>query len=246
MLVGMAFFVIPVPETQAQSGGAFPYCFNSSTGAVMTQSSNPANPCPAGSTRDSMKPKPKAVCIIKNSATQYTLIAAVNVTTNGECANGATPPVAIPNSVYKLVDNIQQYGGGTNTNVNTNTPTNTRTNTGGGTNTTTPPSVQGTCDKDFHVVGPLCVPNSGFKPDSLVGNATAPGIAIKIIKFMLYFAGIVAVIMAIIGGYQIMTAGGNPTQALNGRKTLTNAIIGLIIVVLSYIIVSAVINFVTK
>ncbi len=52
--------------------------------------------------------------------------------------------------------------------------------------------------------------------------------------------------MAIIGGYQIMTAAGNETRAKDGRKTLTNALIGLAIVLLSYVIIQAVISFVTK
>lgn len=120
---------------------------------------------------------------------------------------------------------------------------------GTGTGTTPKPvtQVRGDCEEGFHKVGPLCVPNSPFTdPDAPVNSPDAGGLAVRLIKILLYFAGIVAVIMAIVGGYQIMTARGNETQATNGRKTLTNAIIGLIIVILSYVIVQAVINFVTK
>jgi hypothetical protein len=129
-----------------------------------------------------------------------------------------------------------------NPNPNPNPNPTPNPNPGGG-NTT---YIQGGCEDNFHEVGPLCVPDSNFNSNSIVGTNTAPGIATRIIRLLLYFAGIVAIIMAIVGGYQVMTAAGNPTQAANGRKTLTNAVIGLVIVILAYLIVSVVINFVSK
>lgn len=117
----------------------------------------------------------------------------------------------------------------------------------GGSSGGTTTQVQGDCEANFHKVGPLCVPNSPFTNSSApINEQTAAGLAIKIIRILLYFAGIVAVIMMIIGGYQVMTAAGNESQATNGRKTLTNAIIGLAIVILSYIIIQALNNFLTK
>lgn len=144
--------------------------------------------------------------------------------------------------------------GGTNTNINTNTGgtnnnSNGTRNPGGNSNgnTSSTPQVQGDCDSGFHKVGPLCVPNSPFSnQDALVNKRDFPSLATTIIKILLYFAGIVAVIFVIIGGYQIMTAQGNASQATNGRKTLTNAIIGLVIIVLAYIIIQAVVAFITK
>jgi hypothetical protein len=67
-----------------------------------------------------------------------------------------------------------------------------------------------------------------------------------LIKYALYFAGIIAVVFAIIGGYQYMTAAGSDEQAGKGRKTLQNALIGLAIVILSYAIISSVTNFLLK
>ena len=54
------------------------------------------------------------------------------------------------------------------------------------------------------------------------------------------------VIMIIIGGYYVMTAQGNDAQATTGKKTLINALIGLAITILAYLIVQVVINFITK
>lgn len=45
------------------------------------------------------------------------------------------------------------------------------------------------------------------------------------------------VIMIIIGGIQYITAAGNEDRAKGGKKTLTAAIIGLIIVILAYAII---------
>lgn len=72
-----------------------------------------------------------------------------------------------------------------------------------------------------------------------VGNVFA-----VIATWALYLAFIVCVIFIIIGAYYYITAGGNDEQAKKGRKTLVNALIGLVLVVLSYLIVQVVYNFI--
>lgn len=64
-----------------------------------------------------------------------------------------------------------------------------------------------------------------------------------VIDWALYLAAITAVIFIIIGGYFYITSAGNSAQATKGRDTLVNALIGLAMVVLSYIIVQIVYNF---
>ena len=56
----------------------------------------------------------------------------------------------------------------------------------------------------------------------------------------------IAVLMLIIGGFLYMTAGGNTEQAQKGQKTVVNALIGIVIVVLSYVVVAAVSNFLAR
>lgn len=68
----------------------------------------------------------------------------------------------------------------------------------------------------------------------------------KIIDWALYLAAIVAVIFIIIGGYYYITARGNDDQAKQGRKTLTNALIGLTLVILSFVIVQVVYKFIVS
>jgi len=65
----------------------------------------------------------------------------------------------------------------------------------------------------------------------------------QIINWALYLSGAIAVIFVIIGGFRYLTAGGNEEQATSGRKSVINALIGLIIIILSYVIVNAVASF---
>lgn len=68
-------------------------------------------------------------------------------------------------------------------------------------------------------------------------------VAKKIIDWALYFSAILAVIFIIYGGFLYITSAGDATQAGKGRTALVNALIGLVIIVLSYMIVQTVYNF---
>ena len=83
-------------------------------------------------------------------------------------------------------------------------------------------------------------------PEGAKRGKTVQEIVKLVIDWALYLAAIIAVIFIIIGGYFYITSAGNPTQAAKGRATLVNALIGLALVVLSYIIVQIVYNFLTN
>lgn len=83
-------------------------------------------------------------------------------------------------------------------------------------------------------------------PQTTIDASSPQGTLKSIINWALYLAGILAVLFVIYGGYQYLTAGGNDAQATAGRKTLTNALIGLAITILAYVIVQIVYNFLTK
>lgn len=59
---------------------------------------------------------------------------------------------------------------------------------------------------------------------------------------ILSVAALIAVAFIIIGGFRYITAGGDEEGAESGKKTLTNAIIGLVIVILSYTIMIVIYN----
>lgn len=73
-------------------------------------------------------------------------------------------------------------------------------------------------------------------------NSVLAVLNFAITEIFLPLVGIIAILFIIIGGFQYVTSRGNEEQAEIAKKTLTNAIIGLIVVVLSYIIVTIVIN----
>ena len=65
-----------------------------------------------------------------------------------------------------------------------------------------------------------------------------------IINWALAIAFIAAVIMLIYGGFLYITSAGNTDNATKGKTAIQNALIGIVIIVLSYIIVQIVYRFV--
>jgi hypothetical protein len=58
----------------------------------------------------------------------------------------------------------------------------------------------------------------------------------RIVSLALGFAGIVLFILLIVGGFKFITSGGDPKALEGAKKTLTYAIGGLIIILVSYLI----------
>ena len=59
-----------------------------------------------------------------------------------------------------------------------------------------------------------------------------------VINWILAFAALIAVLFIVWGGIQYILAAGNTDRAKNARQTILYAVVGLIIIVLSYFIVS--------
>lgn len=70
-------------------------------------------------------------------------------------------------------------------------------------------------------------------------------IFVTIINWALAIAFILAVIFLIYGGFRYILSGGNEESAKSGRTAIFNALVGIIIVVLSYVIVQIVYRFVS-
>lgn len=58
-----------------------------------------------------------------------------------------------------------------------------------------------------------------------------------IISWALTFAGVVAVVLIIYSGIKLITSGGDPKQVEDAKKILTYAILGLILILLSFTII---------
>lgn len=83
---------------------------------------------------------------------------------------------------------------------------------------------------------------SGLFGTGLASSTNLMDLIVGIIYLLLFFAGTIAVLFVVIGGFWYLTSGGNEETAEKGRKTVTNAIIGIIIVVMSYAIIRVIQN----
>ena len=58
----------------------------------------------------------------------------------------------------------------------------------------------------------------------------------KIVKVVIQFLGLIALVIILIGGFQWMTSGGDEEKIKSARRLMTNGVIGMAIVVLAYAI----------
>lgn len=76
----------------------------------------------------------------------------------------------------------------------------------------------------------------GLKPD--VG--TVGGIVTSLVTYIFVFAGFALLLYLIFGGFQLMTAGGDPAKVKAAREFITNAVVGFFIIFVAYWVVQAV------
>ena len=73
-------------------------------------------------------------------------------------------------------------------------------------------------------------------------DTSLPDLATVVIDWILMLAMILAVIYLIVAGIIYITAGGNPDAAKKGQQGIINAIIGIVIISLAYVIAYSVAN----
>jgi len=82
-------------------------------------------------------------------------------------------------------------------------------------------------------------------PNGVLYNGVAPGAEATILVYINIALGLVSVLAVaflIYGGFLYITSGGNEESAERGKKVITNAIIGLVIIIFSFAIVNVVIS----
>ncbi len=90
----------------------------------------------------------------------------------------------------------------------------------------------------------------GIIGDLLTGTFQSPfgpttgltGVIGQAITLAFGVAAIVAVIYLIIGGFSYVTAGGNPEAVEAAKTTIVNAVIGLLVILASYLIVNFILD----
>lgn len=68
----------------------------------------------------------------------------------------------------------------------------------------------------------------------------------RFIEILLYFAGAIAVVFLVIGGFRYVTSAGNEELMEKAKKNITSAVIGIIIIVMAFAIVSIVNTLLTR
>lgn len=111
---------------------------------------------------------------------------------------------------------------------------------------TTVPAGFGTCsDFDKTILG---IPTwykylegeevSGKCKPKIEASADALPIGLAVLEMGLTLGGLVAVVMVFVGGFKYVLSQGEPDKAAGGRKTVVNAMIGLVIIIVSTRVVS--------
>ena len=86
--------------------------------------------------------------------------------------------------------------------------------------------------------GGLTAPSGEGLDPTLKRSENLREFILNIVNFVLSFLGIIAVVIVIYGGFLYVTAAGNEEQAGKGKKAITYAAIGIIIIIASFAIVS--------
>ena len=81
-----------------------------------------------------------------------------------------------------------------------------------------------------------------FAGEAGLGTADLPSTIASIIRTMLGFLGIIAVVIILFGGFKWMTSGGNEDKVQEAKKLIISGIIGLVIVISAFAIASFVIT----
>ena len=77
------------------------------------------------------------------------------------------------------------------------------------------------------------------------GEGSVRSLVLKIVNYFLTFLGIVAVLMIIYGGITYVTAGGAQDKVDSAKKVIMYALVGIIIILLSFAIVNTVLGSAT-
>lgn len=81
-----------------------------------------------------------------------------------------------------------------------------------------------------------------FTTSPINGISDKNELFLTIVNFILGFVGIVSMTMIIVGGFFYITAAGEEAGAEKGKKIISYAVIGMLIIIASYTIVSTVLR----
>lgn len=74
------------------------------------------------------------------------------------------------------------------------------------------------------------------------GQGSFRSLALTIVNFFLTFLGLIAVVMIIYGGFLYVSAAGNQEKIESAKKIIMYAVIGIVVILLSFAIVNTVLG----
>ncbi len=103
------------------------------------------------------------------------------------------------------------------------------------------PCGNGEYSYDASVQGATPPSNSG-PTDQLCKVSDLFRVVVIVTNFLIAFAGVIAVVMIVLGGLKMVTSAGNPTAYGAAKKTMINAVIGLALTFLAFILVNSLLS----
>lgn len=74
------------------------------------------------------------------------------------------------------------------------------------------------------------------------GESSFRSIVLTIVNFVLSFLGIISVLFVIYGGFLYVTSAGNSEKVDQGKKIITYAVIGIIIILISFALINTILG----
>lgn len=94
----------------------------------------------------------------------------------------------------------------------------------------------------FAQLAPLTTEEAGGLGLNTSAQTDLKQVIVNVVKFILTFLGLLAVIIIIYGGFLWMTSRGNDEQVGQAKSTITAGLIGLVIIILAYVITNVVVS----
>jgi len=87
---------------------------------------------------------------------------------------------------------------------------------------------------DFNQLRQFLKPSSQSKIDLSNPNLTLGEIISALLPYIFAIAGIILFVFLVMGGFGLLTSGGDPEKAKNAQARITSALIGFLIIFLAY------------
>ncbi len=100
-------------------------------------------------------------------------------------------------------------------------------------------------NKFLGAIAPDCDPTAATSSGGCGGSQLIQ-LGVNIVQFLIDISILIAVVLFLWGGFLFLTSGGSEKQITSGRKTITNAVIGIVIVLGSWIIINTFLTLLTN